>query len=182
MNGKEQQNIFQRIELRWCDITKLEVDAIVNAANSSLSGGTGVDGAIHWEAGSELAEECRQLGGCPTGEVRLTGGYRLPARYVIHTVGPVYGLDSEPEKLLACCYRRSLELAVENGLRSIAFPAISCGIYRFPVDKACTIALRTISEFLLENDTIDKVCLAVYSAAHYEVYKNQLAMMKEKTR
>ena len=182
MTGKEPKNIFQSIELRWGDITELEVDAIVNAANSSLSGGSGVDGAIQWAAGSELAEECRQVGGCPTGEVRLTGGYRLPARYVIHTVGPVYGLDPEPEKLLACCYRRSLELAVENGLRSIAFPAISCGVYRFPVDKACAIALRTIVEFLLESNAIDKVYLVVYSAAHYEEYRKQLSGMRENAR
>lgn len=179
MEGKAHNKILQRIELHWGDITKLKVDAIVNAANSSLSGGAGVDGAIHWAAGSGLAEECRRLGGCPTGEARLTGGYRLPARYVIHTVGPVYGLDPEPEKLLASCYRHSLQLAVENGIQSIAFPTISCGIYRFPVEKACAIALRTISAFLSENDAIDRVVLVVYSAAHYEVYREQLAKMRE---
>lgn len=182
MEGKTQADIFQRIALHWGDITELAVDAIVNAANASLSGGAGVDGAIHWAAGSGLAEECRSIGGCPTGEARLTGGYRLPARYVIHTVGPIYGLDPEPEKLLACCYRRSLELAAEHGLRSIAFPAISCGVYRFPVEKACAIALRTIGAFLRECDAIDRVILVVYSAAHYEVYREQLAKMRGATR
>lgn len=179
MERNAEKDILQRMELHWGDITKLQVDAIVNAANASLSGGAGVDGAIHWEAGSGLAEECQRLGGCPTGEARLTKGYRLPAHYIIHTVGPVYGLDPEPEELLASCYRRSLQLAAGHGIRSIAFPAISCGIYRFPVEKACTIALHTISAFLAENDVIDRVILVVYSAAHYEVYREQLAKMRE---
>lgn len=179
MEGKAPTDIFQRIELRWGDITELAVDAIVNAANASLSGGAGVDGAIHWAAGSGLAEACRRLGGCPTGEARLTDGYRLPARYVIHTVGPVYGLDPEPEKLLASCYRCSLELAVKHDIRTIAFPTISCGVYRFPVEKACAIALRTIGAFLQECDAIDKVYLVVYSAAHYQIYREQLERMRQ---
>ncbi|APG29151.1 RNase III inhibitor [Syntrophotalea acetylenivorans] len=181
MERNAEENILQRIELHWTDITSLEVDAIVNAANASLSGGAGVDGAIHWAAGSGLAEECRHLGGCPTGEARLTRGYRLPARYVIHTVGPVYGLDLKPEELLASCYRRSLQLAAEHNIRSIAFPAISCGVYRFPVKKACAIALRTIHDFLQQCDVIEKVILAVYSAAHYEVYKEQLDRLRQGT-
>ncbi len=178
MEGKPQKDIFRRITLHWGDITELAVDAIVNAANAALSGGAGVDGAIHWAAGDGLAEECRRLGGCPVGEARITGGYRLPARYVIHTVGPVYGLDPEPEKLLASCYQRSLELAVKHDLRTIAFPAISCGVYRFPVEQACAIALRTISEVLQQNDNIERVILVVYSAAHYEVYKEQLDSLR----
>lgn len=178
MEPNAEQNILRRIELCWSDITTLQVDAIVNAANASLSGGAGVDGAIHWAAGSGLAEECRHLGGCPTGEARLTKGYRLPAHYIIHTVGPVYGLDPEPERLLASCYRQSLRLAAEHGIRSIAFPAISCGVYRFPVEKACTIALRTISAFLSETDAIDRVILVVYSATHYRIYREQLERMR----
>lgn len=179
MEGKPLYNIFHRIELYWGDITTLEVDAIVNAANASLSGGAGVDEAIHWAAGSGLAEECRRLGGCPVGEARLTKGYRLPARYVIHTVGPVYGLDPEPEQLLASSYRQSLLLAAEHGIRSIAFPSISCGVYRFPIEKACTIALCTISEFLQQSDTIDKVILVVYSAVHFQLYQAQIERMRQ---
>jgi O-acetyl-ADP-ribose deacetylase (regulator of RNase III) len=175
----EETDCFERIELCWDDITRLEVDAIVNAANSSLSGGAGVDGAIHWAAGSGLDEECRQLGGCPKGEARITGGHLLPARYVIHTVGPVYGLDPEPENLLASCYLSCLQLATERNLRTIAFPAISCGAYRFPVEKACPIAIETIIGFLAENRTIEKVFLVVYSADHYQVYSENIHRIQE---
>ncbi len=171
----------ERLELCWDDITRLEVDAIVNAANSSLSGGAGVDGAIHWAAGSGLAEECRRLGGCPKGEARITGGYLLPALHVIHTVGPVYGLDPEPEKLLASCYRSCLQLAAEKGIRTIAFPVISCGAYRFPVEKACPIAIETIIGFLAENRTIEKVFLVVHSATHYQVYRENLRKIGERS-
>ena len=142
-----------RLDLTQGDITTLAVDAIVNAANSTLLGGGGVDGAIHRAAGPELLAECRTLGGCATGEAKITAGYRLQARHVIHTVGPVWrgGEHGEPEKL-ANCYRNSLRLAVENEIKSIAFPAISCGIFGYPLDQAVTIALREVRAHLDAND------------------------------
>src|SRR5438874_1820297 len=147
-----------KIEVLKADITKLKVDAIVNAANTSLLGGGGVDGAIHRAAGPELLQDCRKIGGCPTGEARLTRGYRLPAKYVIHAVGPVWrgGTQGEPE-LLASCYRNSLRLAAENGIRTIAFPAISCGIYGYPLDQAAAIAVRECSS-AVGFDRITLVC------------------------
>ena len=153
-----------RIELIQADITKLKVDAIVNAANSSLMGGGGVDGAIHRAAGPGLLEECRTLKGCKTGQSKITKGYDLPAQYVIHTVGPVWyeGTKNEDAKL-ASCYQTSMELAVQHGIRSIAFPSISTGAYRFPFDRACMIALNTIESFLKNDDTIKKVYLVVFS-------------------
>ncbi len=163
---------MQRIEVRDADITKLKVDAIVNAANQSLLGGGGVDGAIHRAAGPELLEECRTLGGCPTGQAKITKGYRLPAKFVIHAVGPRYrdGQHGEPE-LLASCYQESLKLAVANGVRSIAFPAISCGIYGYPIPDAARIAVRTVAEFLAEDQSIEQVILACFGREVLEAYE-----------
>ncbi len=161
----------ERIRIMMGDITTLDVDAIVNAANPTLLGGEGVDGMIHWAAGSRLLEECRSIGGCPTGEARITRGYDLPARYVIHTVGPVYGIDREnAPRLLAACYQNSLKLAVEHGISTIAFPAISCGIYGYPPEEACRIALDTTCAFLEENESIAKVVFVLYSTRNYDAY------------
>jgi O-acetyl-ADP-ribose deacetylase len=157
-----------KIDIVLGDITKLDVDAVVNAANTTLLGGGGVDGAIHRAAGPELLEECRALGGCPTGEAKITRGYNLPARFVIHTVGPVRSGGNRGEaELLANCYRNSLRLAVENKIRTIAFPAISCGAYRYPISAAAEIAVRTTHDFLATNDRIDKV---IFVAATEEIF------------
>ena len=148
------------------DITKLEVDAIVNAANSSLLGGGGVDGAIHAAAGPDLLEECRGLGGCETGQAKITGGYNLPARYVIHTVGPVWSGGNQGEaELLASCYRECFRLAVENQILSIAFPAISCGVYGFPVPQACKIAMKETVAFLSRKSNVNQVVFACFNDA-----------------
>ena len=165
-----------RIELIQTDITKLEVDAIVNAANNSLLGGGGVDGAIHRAAGPELLAECRTLSGCPTGEAKITRGYRLPARYVIHTVGPIWhgGEKGEPE-LLAACYRNSLRLAVAYGVRTIAFPAISCGVYGYPVEEACRIAIRETLAFLEKDDSVQKIYFVCFGGKVYRAYQGALA-------
>lgn len=162
----------QQVEIIQGDITRLEVDAIVNAANESLLGGGGVDGAIHRAAGAQLLEECRELGGCPTGEARLTNGYNLPARHVVHTVGPVWhGGDRNEENLLASCYRNSLLLATEHKLKSIAFPSISTGVYRFPIDKASRIALSVIMDFLSSEENSPRVVITCFSSEDLDVYR-----------
>jgi O-acetyl-ADP-ribose deacetylase (regulator of RNase III) len=164
-----------RLKLIRGDITKLAVDAIVNAANTSLLGGGGVDGAIHRAAGPELLAECRTFGGCRPGEAKITRGYSLPARFVIHTVGPVWsgGHRGEPQTL-ANCYRNSLLLAVENDIRTIAFPAISCGAYRYPIADAAKIAVETTTEFLQENDSIAEVTFVVSSDEIEAAYQRLL--------
>lgn len=165
----------KRIELIRGDITRLSVDAIVNAANNSLLGGGGVDGAIHRAAGPELLEECRSLNCCPTGEARLTNGYNLTARFVIHTVGPVWqGGNNNENQLLAACYRNSLKLAVENEIKTIAFPNISTGVYRFPKPKAAEIAIREVSSFLRRNRRFRKVIFVVFDEENYQIYREKL--------
>jgi O-acetyl-ADP-ribose deacetylase (regulator of RNase III) len=157
------------------NIVTLEVDAIVNAANSTLLGGGGVDGAIHYAAGPELREECRKLGGCPTGEARITGGYRIPARKIIHTVGPVWkgGSRREPE-LLAACYTNSLALALEHDLRTIAFPSISTGAYAYPLELAAPIAITTVQEFVASHAGIEQVTFCCFTREDHAIYKKLL--------
>jgi O-acetyl-ADP-ribose deacetylase (regulator of RNase III) len=167
------------LEVWQGDITKLEVDAIVNAANSSLLGGGGVDGAIHRAAGPELLHECRLLGGCKTGDAKLTKGYRLPAKFVIHTVGPVWNEgELNEDALLESCYRRSLEIAVKHSVRSIVFPAISTGIYRFPADRAAHIAVTTIRAFFQMNpdSSLERVVLVAFDSSTSGLYN---ALLKD---
>jgi len=157
------------------DITKVAADAIVNAANNSLLGGGGVDGAIHRAAGPDLLAECRTLGGCATGDAKITKGYNLPARHVIHTVGPIWrgGKSNEPD-LLRSCYRRCFELAAENTLRSIAFPSISTGVYGYPINKASIIAIETTRKYLEKYPAIEEVIFVLFSAADFATYRQLL--------
>jgi O-acetyl-ADP-ribose deacetylase len=168
-----------RITVVQGDITKQEVDAIVNAANETLRGGGGVDGAIHRAAGPELLEECIKIGGCPTGEARITKGYRLPAKYVIHTVGPVWhgGDRGEPEKL-AACYRNALRLAAENGVRTIAFPGISTGVYGYPLEAATRLAMATVRDCLTELLEIEEVRFVTFGERATEVAERALAELQ----
>jgi O-acetyl-ADP-ribose deacetylase (regulator of RNase III) len=161
-----------RMEFIVGDLTTLEVDAIVNAANTSLLGGGGVDGAIHEQAGPELLEECRTLNGCNTGEAKFTQGYQLPARYVIHTVGPVWdGGNCDKDRLLAECYRNSLEVAANIGIQTVAFPSISTGVFGFPIDRAASIALTTVNDFLKTNDSLEQVTFCCFSQADLDKYQ-----------
>jgi len=165
------KNTDGRIQIVRSDITKLDIDAIVNAANTTLLGGGGVDGAIHYAAGPELLAECRTLGGCRPGEAKITRGYRLPARFVIHTVGPVWwGGKHDEARTLANCYRNSLQLAVENEIKTIAFPAISCGAYGYPIEEAAHIAFKATREFLAMTDEIQKLIFVVWGADVYDAY------------
>jgi O-acetyl-ADP-ribose deacetylase (regulator of RNase III) len=167
-----------RVRVVRDDITALDVDAIVNAANTSLLGGGGVDGAIHRAAGPGLLEECRRLGGCPTGEVRLTRGHRLPARWIIHAVGPIWrGGEQREDALLAACYRNALALAAERGFASVAFPAISCGVYGFPIPRACRIALEEITR-ALDAAMPSSVLLVAFDPAVHREYERLLAEMR----
>jgi O-acetyl-ADP-ribose deacetylase (regulator of RNase III) len=164
-----------RIEILKGDITKLKVDAIVNAANTSLLGGGGVDGAIHRGAGPELLEFNRKLGGCATGEAKISPGFKLPAKFIIHAVGPVWdGGKNNEDKLLANCYKNSLKLARENKVKTIAFPAISTGVYRFPLERATKIAVDEVKKFLEKNESIEKVIFVCFDEETYQVYKDVL--------
>lgn len=185
VNLKNQIQLFTK---RWCmnskielykgDITKLKVDAIVNAANSSLLGGGGVDGAIHRAAGPELLEFNKKLGGCRTGEAKLSPGFKLPAKFIIHTVGPVWqGGTNNEDELLANCYRNSLKLAVDNQIKTIAFPAISTGVYSFPLERATKIAVTEVKKFLEKNDSIERVIFVCFDDRTYETYEKVLNLV-----
>jgi len=167
-----------KISIHKGDITKLEVDAIVNAANKSLLGGGGVDGAIHRAAGPELLEECKTLGGAETGEAKITKGYNLPAKYVIHTVGPVWnGGKYNEDELLKRCYENSLKLAVEKNVKSIAFPSISTGVYHFPIERATKIAVKTVKNFIDNYGEFEEIIFCTFSDSDYGMYESTLAKM-----
>jgi O-acetyl-ADP-ribose deacetylase (regulator of RNase III) len=167
--------VSERVRVIAADITTLAVDAIVNAANESLLGGGGVDGAIHRAAGPKLLDECREIGGCPTGEARITGGYELPARYVIHTVGPVWqgGVAGE-SRLLGACYTESMRLAKQNGIETIAFPAISTGVFGYPIEAATVVAVRSVAAFLVAYEAPRVVTFCCFSQRDAEVYERVL--------
>ena len=170
---------MQRIEIIQADITKLHVDAVVNAANNSLLGGGGVDGAIHRAAGPELLDECRTLGGCKTGFAKISKGYKLPAKYVIHTVGPVWqGGDSQESELLASCYIQSLQLANQYKLTSIAFPAISCGVYGYPLEQAANIAINAVSDWLNRETTIEELKMVCFGEPALSIYTARLEQLR----
>lgn len=175
MDNNLQNKISQRISLQKGDITKMKTDAIVNAANSSLLGGGGVDGAIHRAGGKAIFEECKKIGGCAVGEAVITSAGNLPAKYIIHTVGPVWhgGMKKE-EQLLANAYRNSLKTAIENGIKTVAFPNISTGVYRFPKQKAAEIAIKTVKDFLSSNDTIEQVIFVCFDEENYQIYQQIL--------
>ncbi len=167
-----------KLEARQVNIVTLTVDAIVNAANTTLLGGGGVDGAIHRAAGPQLLEECRTLGGCPTGQSKITRGYRLPAKHVIHTVGPVWGGGKRGEPaLLASCYRESLRLAAAHGLKTVAFPAISCGVYGYPLGEAVKIAVRECAKFVAEHPLPEKIVFACFDGAALRTYEDELSRL-----
>jgi O-acetyl-ADP-ribose deacetylase len=171
---------LQKIKVIEADITSLKVDAIVNAANSTLLGGGGVDGAIHHAAGEELYRECLALHGCATGQAKITKGYRLPARHVIHAVGPVWhGGSEQEEELLASCYRNVMKIADEHRIASLAFPSISTGIYRFPIEKACKIAFDNVLEALKETAHVEQVIFCTFSTHDFSTYQRELNLRKE---
>jgi O-acetyl-ADP-ribose deacetylase (regulator of RNase III) len=171
----------ERMEVIQGDITKLKVDAIVNAANTSLLGGGGVDGAIHRAAGPQLLEECRKIGGCPTGDARITQGYNLPAKHVIHAVGPVWhGGTNNEDELLARCYRHSLSLAIRNNIKTIAFPAISTGAYGFPLQRAANIAVNEVERFLRSDPILEKVLFVCFDKEAFDAFNAELRAIDER--
>jgi O-acetyl-ADP-ribose deacetylase (regulator of RNase III) len=170
-----------RMEVIQADITTLKVDAIVNAANTTLLGGGGVDGAIHRAAGPQLLEECRTIGGCPTGDARITKGYNLPAKYVIHAVGPVWqGGANNEDNLLASCYRHSLSLAIRNNIKTIAFPAISTGAYGFPLQRAANIAVNEVERFLRSDSILEKVYFVCFDKKAFDAFNAELRAINER--